>query len=474
MKALRVLALSALGGLAACSLAPEYRVPDAPVPVQYADQVAWGGAAPADRIPRGAWWSIYQDTRLSQLEQQLLDNNPDLAAALAHYQQAQAYDAATRSGLFPTVSGEAQAARDRQSDTRPLRGTNQPDEYGSYTLGLEAVYELDLWGRVRNEVAAARAGEQAAAADLASAQLSLEARLADDYVALVGEDRQIQLLLDTVNNYEKALTLTQTLHGGGVVSGLDVSRAQTQLDGARAEVAESRAQRALLEHAIAALVGAPAPAFSLPPEPHVVSLPEIPAGLPSTLLERRPDIAAAERRMAAANAQIGVATAAYFPDLTLSGSAGFESSAIGKLLTAPSRVWSAGPQLAQTLFDAGLRSAQVDAARAGYEQSVAEYRQAVLSGLQQVEDELAAQRILKEQAGVQQQAVELAQQAEQLTLNEYKAGTVDFTSVVQAQATALNSAQSALTVRQSRLAASVDLVQALGGGWNATQLASER
>jgi NodT family efflux transporter outer membrane factor (OMF) lipoprotein len=467
MRPARLVLAAACLGAAGCSLAPDYEAPPAPVPAAYDAPAPWTAADPADRLPRGTWWAIYEDERLSALEQKLEANNPDLAAALAHYDQARAYDAATQSGLFPTVSGGAQADRDRQSDTRPLRGANQPDEYGAYTVGLEAVYDLDLWGKIRSEVSAAQAETQAAADDLATARLSLETRLANDYVALLGEDRQIKLLTDTVESYGKALDLTHTLHDGGLVSGLDVSRAQAQLDGARAQVSESRSRRALLEHAIAALVGEPAPGFSIPADAHLVNLPQIPAGLPSTLLQRRPDIAAAERRTAAANAGIGVARAAFFPDINLSADFGVQSTSPATWLTAPSAFWALGPSLAQTIFDAGLHRARLDQAKAALQEASARYRGVVLEAFRQVQDNLSLLADYNTEYGDQSSAVAAADHTLDLSLEQYRDGAADYLGVVESQVAALAARRALLSLETRRLQASIDLVRAVGGGWSA-------
>ncbi len=457
------LALSLL--LQACSLAPPYQVPAMDIPGHFKEAAPWVDAQPADGLPRGDWWSIYHDSRLAELETRLQANSPDLAAALAVYGQARAYDDQARAGLFPTLSGLLDPTRDRQSDTRPLRGAGQPDEYGSYTVGLQEDYELDLWGRVRNTVAAAHAGTQAAAGDLASARLSLEIRLADDYVSLLSADREIQLLQDTVAAYDKALELTETLHGGGLVSGLDVSRAQTQLDSARAQVAESRAGRALLEHAIAVLVGEPASSFSLPPDPQQIALPQIPAGVPAGLLQRRPDIAAAERRVAAANASIGVARAAFFPSLDLSAAIGVQSTSTGSLFMAPSTFWSVGPMLTQTIFGAGLHRAQLAQARARLDEAAARYRSTVLGAFQQVEDNLALLENYRSETVDESAAVEAAQKTLDISLTQYRDGGIAYLEVVDSQTAALSARQAALRLETRQLRASIDLVRALGGGW---------
>ena len=456
----------ALGG---CSLAPTYQVPPMAMPAHFKEAAPWVDAQPADSLPRGGGWSLYDDARLSELETRLDANSPDLAAALAVYGQARAYEDQAKSGLWPTLSGMFGLSTNRQSDTRPLRGSGQPDIYGADTVGLQADYEVDLWGKVRNEVASAKAETQAAAGDLASAKLSLEIQLADDYISIISEDRDIQLLVDTVGAYEKALTLTETLHDGGVVSGLDVSRAHSQLDTARAEVSESRAARALLEHAIAVLVGESPSTFSLPPDPLRLALPQIPPGVPATLLQRRPDVAAAERRVAAANASIGVARAAFFPSLDLSAAIGMQSTGTGSLLMAPSTFWSIGPMLTQTIFDAGLHSAQLAAARAKLDEEGARYRSTVLKAFQQVEDNLTLLENYKNETVDETAAVQAAQKTLDISMTQYRDGGVAYLEVVDSQTAALIAQQAELQLETRQLRASIDLIRALGGGWTATE-----
>ncbi len=455
-----------------CSLAPGYQVPEMAVPAHFKEAPPWTDAQPADQLPRGAWWSLFGDARLAELEQRLDANSPDLAAALALYGQAQAYEDQARAGLFPTLSGLLGLSENRQSDTRPLRGGGQPDIYGSDQVGIQASYELDLWGKVRNQVAAARAETQAAAGDLASARLSLEIRLADDYVSILSADREIRLLADTVAAYEKALNLTETLHGGGLVSGLDVSRARTELDTARAQVSESRARRALLEHAIAVLVGESPSSFSMPPDTHWIASPQIPPGLPASLLQRRPDVAAAERRVAAANASIGVARAAFFPDLSLSATIGFQSTNTDNWLMAPSTFWAVGPTLTQTLFDAGLHNAQLAAAKARLDETAARYRSTVLGAFQQVEDNLALLENYKIEYVDESAAVASAQKTLDISMTQYRDGGVSYLEVVDSQTAALAAEQAQLRLETRQVRASIDLVRALGGGWTSSDAAA--
>jgi NodT family efflux transporter outer membrane factor (OMF) lipoprotein len=457
-------AVMALGG---CSLAPTYHTPSLPpMPGSFKEAgTAWKVAEPADHLPRGSWWSLYGDHTLDQLESKLDADNPTLAAALARYDTARAYESQLRSGLFPSLDFAADPTRNRQSNNRPLRGSGQPDEYNSNTVGVEADYDLDLWGRIRNEVSAGHALSQAAQANLASAKLSLEAQLADNYVRLRGYDIQAGILQNTLKAYERALELTENRHEGGIASGMDVSRAQAQLHDAQAQVTEVHAQRALTEHAIAALVGVPASSFSLASEQESLQVPITPPGLPSTLLERRPDIAAAERRVFAANAGIGVARAAFYPDLSLSGSYGFQDTGLGNLLSIGNRFWALGPLATLNLFDAGKHSAELRQAHAEFAEASADYRQTVLTAFRQVEDNLVLLRDLGVEADQEDQAVVAAQKTQNIATNRYREGIVNYLDVVTAQTSALLAQREAEAIRTRRLQASVDLIRALGGGW---------
>ena len=460
---------AALGG---CSLAPPYQPPATPPAQAYRDTGPWVGAQPSDQLPREHWWQLYGDAGLDALQTRLLANNADLAAALAHYQQAQAYALEARSGLFPQLGIGAGAQRERQSDhAPPLRNPQAPDDYDNYNVGAQASYELDLWGRVRNTVVAGRANALAAQADLASVQLSLEAQLADSYLQLRGLDQQIALLQQTMQAYERALKLTRSLHSGGIVSGLDVSRAQTQLSDARSQWSQALAQRALIEDSIAVLVGENAAGFSLPGRIEPIAIPVIPLGVPSTLLERRPDVAAAERRVAAANADIGVARAAWFPSLTLNAQGGFQSTGWANLLTACNRIWALGPLLALDLFDGGYRKAEVAAAKAKTDEAGAAYRGVVLGAFQQVQDNLALLDHLGTASANQKEAADAAQHAQDLSMSQYKHGALSYLDVVQAQTVALQEQRGLLELDTRRLRASVQLIRALGGGWTSEQLA---
>ena len=458
----------ALGG---CSLAPALKVPDVPTTAAYKEEAPWTPAKPADRLPRDAWWTLYGDAQLDALQARLLENSPDLAAALARYQQARAFTDQLRSGLYPTLAGSANMQRTRQSESRPLRvlGPTSPNDYDSRTLGLQADYEFDLWGRIRNQIASGSAAEQAAQADLESARLSLQAQLADNYFALRGLDQEVALFNETVTAYGKALDLTKSRHDGGLASGLDVSRAQTQLDTARAQAAQQVAQRAVLEHAIAALVGASPSQFTLEPRLAAIELPAIPVGVPSELLQRRPDIAAAQRRIMAANANIGVARAAYFPAITLSAAAGYQDSGSGSFFTAPNLFWSIGPSLVLALFDAGKRGAQVAQAQAVLEESGARYRSVVLGAFQQVEDNLALLHHYRAAAEAERSAVAAAQSSLDFATSRYRDGAASYLEVVTSQAAALQTQRDALDLDTRQRRASVQLIRALGGGWEDTR-----
>ncbi|MGZ5097376.1 MAG: efflux transporter outer membrane subunit [Usitatibacter sp.] len=457
----------ALGG---CSLAPRLEMPEVPAAAAYKEESPWTRAEPADELPRDAWWTLYGDAGLDALQKRLVDQSPDLAAALARYEQAKAVADELRSGLFPSLAGNASEQRLRQSEGKPLRvlGPTSPDVYGARSIGVEAGYELDLWGRIRNQVASGTASEQAAQADLESARLSLQAQLADSYIALRGLDREIALLDETVAAYGKALDLTTTRHDGGIASGLDVARAQTQLESTRAQVAQVRAQRDVLEHAIAALIGESPSAFTIEPRIEAIALPRVPAGVPSTLLQRRPDIAAAQRHIAAANANVGIARAAYFPAVTLGATAGYQSGASGSVITAPNLYWSVGPSLVLALFDAGKRRAQVAQAQAALDEAGARYRGVVLSAFQQVEDNLALLRQYREATQAEEAAVASARRSLAFATSRYRDGAANYLEVVVSQVAALQAQRDELDLDTRERRASVQLIRALGGGWGRT------
>jgi len=412
------------------------------------------------------WWLLYQDPRLNDLQQRLLQANPDLAAALAHYDGAQAYASQLHAGLFPQISASAQPLRQRQSDNRPLRGSTQPSVYNSNTAGFALGLDLDLWGRIRNQAAAGDAQAQASGDDLAAARLSLQKQLASLYVQLNGLDAQSRILSHSLEDYAQALQLTRDRYQGQIASELDLTRAQSQLASAEAELDEVRAQRNLTEHAIGELVGEPASQFHLSPSAQLLSLPSIPRQLPSTLLQRRPDIAAAERRVYAANAGIGIARAAWYPDFSLTGMLGGQTQGVGNLLAAGNRYWALGPLVNLPIFDGGRLSANERQAHAEFEEAAAHYRGQVLRAVREVEDNLGQLRDLRQEALDQQAAVNAAQHTQTLAMNSYQAGAVSYLDVVTAQTAALQAQRGLQAVQTRELQASVGLVVALGGGWN--------
>jgi NodT family efflux transporter outer membrane factor (OMF) lipoprotein len=451
--------------LGSCSLAPPLKTPDIPTADAYKEIGPWTQAQPADRLPRDSWWTLYDSAELNELEERLIAGNPTLAAALANYAQARAFADQARAGLFPTLGVNANVARNRESTNAPLRGPTTPTYYNANTLGGSVSYELDLWGQIRNEVAAGEANAAASAADLENARLSLIAQLAGDYIQLRSLDRDSAILDETVDAYTRALSLTEQRHGAGIAPGLDVSQAQTQLDAARSQAAQTLAQRALMEHAIAALLGVSASTFSIKPAIVAITLPQIPSGVPATLLERRPDIAAAQRRMMAANADIGVARAAYFPTLTLGAQGGFQSTGFSNWLSAPSSFWAIGPNALLSVFDGGLRRAQVAQARAEFDASAANYRGTVVTAFEQVEDSLATLDHYHDATVEEKAAVDAAQRTLDFAMALYKQGATDYLTVVTSQTALLQTQLEALNLDTLQLSASVNLILALGGGW---------
>jgi NodT family efflux transporter outer membrane factor (OMF) lipoprotein len=468
-------ALAAL--LGACVVGPDYKRPATEIPASFKEAApGWKVAEPADQQDRGDWWTIYEDPELNALEDKLNAANQTIAQFAATYRQARALVGEARAAYFPTIGASAGATRSGtgvSSGGSSTTATSRSGISNSFNVQLDASWEPDLWGSVTRSVNSQKAGQQGAAADLANARLSAQATLAQTYFALRALDSTQNLLDSTVVAYQRSLQLTQNQYAAGVAARSDVIQAQTQLQSAQAAAIDNGIQRALDEHAIAVLVGVPASVFSTPPMPLTATPPAVPAQMPSALLERRPDIASAERKAAAANEQIGVQIAAFFPSLTLSATGGFENSLFSQLLTAPSRFWTVGPQLAATLFDAGLRKARTDAARATYDADVATYRQTVLAAFQDVEDNLASLRILEQEIVVQRQAVDSARHALEIVTNEYKAGTVGFVSVLTAQTTAFTAEQKLENIAGERMVSSVGLVKALGGGWHVSQMNRE-
>jgi NodT family efflux transporter outer membrane factor (OMF) lipoprotein len=462
--------------LSACSFAPPYKTPDsAPPTAAYKEAGDWKQAEPADSQSRGAWWVIFQDPALDGLEAQVADANQDLKAAYARLLQARAATRIARADLFPTLNIGSSAARSRTSVNSPTFPKGAEPVGNNFDLEADLSYEIDVWGRVRNAVASARANQQASAADLATLNLAIRAELANDYFSLRSQDTEQQLLDQTVEDYTKALELTQNLYNGGAAALTDVAQAQAQLETARTQSADIRLQRAQTEHAIAVLVGKNPSAFHMEVSPMLISAapPPIDPGLPSSLLERRPDVAAAERRTAAANAQIGVARAAYFPVFSLGAAAGFDSTSASNWLTAPSRLWSAGPAAGVlTVFDAGRHRAQSAQAKAVFDEQVADYRNTVLTAYQEVEDNLAALRQLQQESVSEAAAVKATATALEQAQYRYKAGLVTYLEVSTAENSSLQAQLANVTIQLRRLSASVLLVKALGGGWRSDELSA--
>jgi NodT family efflux transporter outer membrane factor (OMF) lipoprotein len=460
--------------ITACTIGPTYQRPEVHVPSAYKESPpasfkaadGWKVAQPNDDVSRGKWWEIFQVPELNALEEQIDVSNLNLAVAEAQLRSARAAINVARASLFPTVSGNASATGSRQSLNRSSAGQNPSSETrADYLLSLTSTYEIDFWGRIRHNVEANIATAQASAADLETARLSLHATLAIAYFTLRGLDAQRQLLDFTIAAYQKALELTTNRYDQGVASLVEVFQARAQLESTRAQAIDVGVQRAQFEHAIAILIGQPPAELSIPVAPITVPPPEIPVSLPSELLERRPDIASAERRVAVANAQIGIAQAAFYPTVTLNAAVGLESSSLTNLFSWPSALWSLGSTLAQTLFDAGRRRALTEQAQAAYDATVATYRQTVLTAFQGVEDSLSALRILEEEAQQQNRAVQTAEAALLLALNRYRGGVTTYLEVVIAQAAALPAERTAIDLLTRRMTASVQLIQALGGDW---------
>jgi NodT family efflux transporter outer membrane factor (OMF) lipoprotein len=449
----------------ACAPTTTYVAPATRTPAAFKENPNWKVAQPGDTTPRGPWWELFGDSDLDALEQRVDLSNQNLKAAEARFAQARAIVRGNRARLFPEVSVAPSVARAQQSTNRAA--PSLPGSYGDIVLPVEVSYEADVWGRIRGTIAASRFSAEATAADLEAARLSVHAELALDYFALRGLDRDQQLLASAVDAFEKTLELTENRFRGGIASQADVALAETQLETTRAQAVDVEVGRTALEHAIALLLGEPASTFAVPIGPLNGLAPEVPAIVPSTLLERRPDIAAAERRVAAAHAQVGVATAAFYPVLTLSGAAGFESSSFGNLLAGASNFWTVAPLLVVNAFDAGRRRAAADQARAAYDEAAANYRESVLTAFREVEDQLAALRVLNDEAAVQRRAVDAAQRSLMQATNRYRGGLVSYLEVTFAQSAALANERAAVGILTRQMEAAVLLMKGIGGSWAA-------
>ena len=450
--------------LASCSFAPPYRPPAVTSPPVFKEAGPWQAAIPAAAQPAD-WLRVLGDPVLDGLERRLAADNPTLAGALGRHEQARGYLQQARAGLFPTVGVNANVTDNRQSDHRPLRSANQPTYYPADTVGGSLDFELDLWGRVRNSVRAGRALADASGDDAAALKLSLQGQLATAYLALRGYDAQLRLLAATVAAYGQANATTQRRFQAGIASALDTGRAGAQLGEAQAQLVDVRAARALTEHAIATLIGQPPAALTIAATPGEVADPPLPLVVPSTLLQRRPDIAAAERRMFAANATIGVAKAAFFPAISLGGQGGFQNTGLPGLFTAPNIFWSIGPSAVLNLLDGGRRRGQLAVARANWEQATADYRATVLRAFQEVEDNLALVHHLSDELAAENEAMRQAAIAEQTSTNRFDKGAIDYLDVVTAQTTALRIRRTAIELRTRHLQSMVRLAVASGGGW---------
>jgi NodT family efflux transporter outer membrane factor (OMF) lipoprotein len=476
------LAATALALLVAgCTVGPDYHKPDAvPAAPEWKEDAApppnppggtWKQVAPSDAVLRGKWWELYSDAQLNSLEEKVAVSNQTLKAAMEQYLAAREQVQVARSQYYPTLSAGPSVSRTRESYNQPntIRGTTQY-QYNEFAISGQAQWQPDFWGQVRRTVEQARASAQASAAQVANVELSVRAELATDYFQLRGLDLQKQLLDGTVASYTEYLKLTQVRFKGGVATDVDVAEAQTQLEQTQAQDIDVSVARAQYEHAIAMLIGVSPSTFSVPPTPLAGQLPQIPVGLPSQLLERRPDIAQAERQADAANAQIGIAIAAYYPNITLSGSGGFASGQPGTWVQGPSEMWSLGASALELLFDAGRRHAITRQAQDAYQQQVANYRQSVLNAFQEVEDNLAALRILDQESGVQASAVASAERSLTLSTNRYKGGVTTYLEVLTAQTTQLSNERTQADITTRQFTASVQLILALGGGWDTGQL----
>jgi len=460
--------------LSGCTVGPDYVKPTVATPAAYKEAQpgsdVWKVATPSDTLKRSKWWEIFGDAQLNALAEQVNVSNQDLKVAQANYQQARALAQQARAGYFPTVTVGAAAVRLRQSANVPARTTTTIGPYNDFAAPLDVSWEVDVWGRVRRQVESSQASAQASAADLENVRLSLQSELAADYFALRGLDAESRLLEQTLVAYQKALELTQNRYTGGVSSQTDVAQAETQLKTTRAQYIELGVQRAQLEHAIAVLIGKPASEFSIAVAPFYGTPPTVPLGLPSELLERRPDIASAQRQVAAANAQIGVAQAAYYPTITLNAAFGFEASSVSNWFSWPSRFWALGAGASETVFDGGRRRAVTDQARAAYDGTLASYRSTVLGAFRDVEDNLAELRILADESQAQDDAVKSSRRSLALTTNRYTGGAATYLDVVVVQAIALSNERTSIQISSRRMEACVRLIKAIGGGWQISDL----
>ena len=476
MKVRNLLVPSALLGamaISGCKVGPNYKVPTMPAPPAFSDEGHngdWASAKPADGVDRGIWWAVYQDNELNDLEQRCATANQNIAAALQAYDQAHDLVRENRSNLYPTVSLNPGASRNRISNNAPLRPVNTAQTYWDFLIPLNISWEPDLWGAVRRQIESSAANAQATSADLANTQLSLQGLLAVTFFQIRGIDLQLQLLRSTIDAYAQALQLTEDRLTGGLSSDSDVQQARAQLEETRAQLIDLGVQREQFEHAIAVLVGEPATGFHIAEHPIVGNPPSIPTGVPSQLLERRPDIAAAERRVASANALIGVAKSAYYPTIFLGAGGGVQSATINNLFNSTSTQWNAGISANETLFDAGRRRAQMDLAIAQREQATALYREQVLSAFRDVEDQLSALRVLEQEALVQDKAVDAAKKSTELSTLRYKRGLAPYLEVLTNQTIELTDERAAASLVSRRIVASTQLQMALGGGWNSAQL----
>jgi NodT family efflux transporter outer membrane factor (OMF) lipoprotein len=481
-------ALLGLAMLAGCKpVGPDYNRPNYTAPPVYKetgasavqvpltpppnpDGGAWQPATPSDGMLKGKWWEVYQDPQLNQLEERIATYNQGLRQALETYLAAQDQVKAARSALFPTLSAGPSFAHEKLSKNRPLTGTDTPSNYNDLVLAGQGSWEPDFWGRIRRTVEAAHESAQASAADMANVNLSLQSMMAADYFQLRGLDAEIKLLKETITDLESQLDLTEKRLKGGVATEADVAQARTQLETTRAQLVDLGVARAQYEHAVGTIADYKLPSFSIPFSPLDLSLPKIPLGVPSQLLERRPDIAAAERRTAVANAQIGIAVSAFYPTISLTGQGGFESTHGGTWIQGPSALWSLGAQAAELLFDAGQRRALTDQAKHQYEAQVSGYKGVIFLAFEDVEDQLSGLRILEQESGAEQKAVDSAQHSYDISNQRYKGGVTSYLEVLTAETTLIQNQRTAIDLQTRQFVDSVGLIRSLGGGWDTSQL----